>query len=47
MDGTCSENRDNGSELHSTDDDDVVIEHEHLGGTYKLRDSRYMLLIDA
>ncbi|XP_044257553.1 uncharacterized protein LOC123006814 isoform X8 [Tribolium madens] len=30
--------RDNVS--HSTDDEDVIIEREHTGGTYKLRDSR-------
>jgi amyloid beta (A4) precursor protein-binding family A protein 1 (X11) len=28
------------SQLHSTDDEDVIIEREHTGGTYKLRDSR-------
>lgn len=41
VDGSCNDNRDNTSQLHSPDDDDdVIIEHEHTGGTYKLRDSR-------
>ncbi|XP_065165960.1 uncharacterized protein [Atheta coriaria] len=39
MDGSYADNRDNGSQVHSTDDDDI-IDHEHIGGTYKLRDSR-------
>lgn len=43
MESSCNDSRDNGSELHSTDDDDAIIEHEHIGGTYKLRDSRYLL----
>ncbi|KRT78893.1 PDZ domain-containing protein [Oryctes borbonicus] len=38
-DGTCSDNRDT-TELHSTDDDDLVVDNEQMGGTYKLRDSR-------
>ncbi|CAH1377971.1 hypothetical protein MTP99_019354 [Tenebrio molitor] len=39
-DSTCNITRDNVSQLHSTDDEDVIIEREHTGGTYKLRDSR-------
>ncbi|RZC37393.1 uncharacterized protein BDFB_001934 [Asbolus verrucosus] len=39
-DSSCNISRDNVSQLHSTDDEDVIIEREHTGGTYKLRDSR-------
>lgn len=53
VDGSCNDNRNNASQLHSPDDDDddddhdhddddVIVEHEHTGGTYKLRDSRYL-----
>ncbi|XP_018578903.1 uncharacterized protein LOC108916989 isoform X3 [Anoplophora glabripennis] len=38
-DSSCNVSRDNISQLHSTDDDDI-IEHKHSSGTYKLRDSR-------
>ncbi|KAJ8923799.1 hypothetical protein NQ315_010381 [Exocentrus adspersus] len=38
-DSSCNVNRDNITQLHSTDDDDL-IEHKHSSGTYKLRDSR-------
>ncbi|XP_063914938.1 uncharacterized protein LOC135131239 isoform X2 [Zophobas morio] len=37
---SCNISRDNVSQLHSTDDEDIIIEREHTGGTYKLRDSR-------
>lgn len=39
-DSTCN-SRDNLSQHHNKEDDDVIIEHKHTGGTYKLRDSRY------
>ncbi|XP_057666655.1 uncharacterized protein LOC130900197 isoform X2 [Diorhabda carinulata] len=38
-DSSCNVSRDNASQLQSTDDDDIIIEHKHTG-TYKLRDSR-------
>lgn len=45
-DSTCSDNRDNTiQQLHSTDDDDLIVDNEQMGGAYKLRDSRYMLFI--
>lgn len=44
-DSSCNVSRENASQLHSTDDDDIIIEHKHTGGTYKLRDSRYFGLI--
>ncbi|XP_017787066.1 PREDICTED: uncharacterized protein LOC108569862 isoform X2 [Nicrophorus vespilloides] len=40
MDGSYTDNRDNSSQVHSPIDDDDIIDHEHIGGTYKLRDSR-------
>lgn len=41
-DGTSGDNRES-TQLHSTDDDDLVVDNEQMGGSYKLRDSRYML----
>lgn len=38
-DSSCLSNQ-----LHR-EDDDILIDHEHTGGTYKLRDSRYLSLI--
>lgn len=42
---TCNISRDNINQLpqQSTTDDDedvMIAEHDHMGGTYKLRDSR-------
>ncbi|KAK9758732.1 PDZ domain [Popillia japonica] len=38
-DGTSGDNRES-TQLHSTDDDDLVVDNEQMGGSYKLRDSR-------
>ncbi|KAF2901579.1 hypothetical protein ILUMI_04608 [Ignelater luminosus] len=39
-DGSCSDSKENGSQPHSTDDEDLIIETEYMGEAYKLRDSR-------
>ncbi|XP_072402772.1 uncharacterized protein [Diabrotica undecimpunctata] len=39
-DSSCNINRDSLGQLQLTDDDEIIIEHKHTGGAYKLRDSR-------